>query len=264
MFDYHNHSNFSDDGTVPMRDMVQKAYEEGLFEIAITDHFDPDYPDPRYPFTIDFDNYYKELEALTEEYKGKIKVVKGIEIGIQHGKTLDACSFAVNAYPYDFVLGSFHCAEGYDLCSPQFFSGRSTEASYEAFYQYMYDCLKVYKDYDVLGHFNVIDRYTDYIPDYKICENIIEEILKMIISDGKGLEINTSSYRYGLGERTTPTLDILKKFKALGGEIITTGSDAHRPSDLNHHLDRARELIKNAGLKYITTFDQRKPTFHRL
>ncbi len=264
MFDYHNHSSFSDDCSVPMRDMVQRAYEEGLQEIAITDHFDPNYPDPQFPFTIDFSKYHRELETLVEEFKGKIKVIKGIEIGIQHGNTLTACAQAVSDYPYDFVIGSFHCAEGYDLYGDQYFADRSIEASYQAFYQYMYDCLTSYKDYDVIGHFNIIDRYADSIPDDSIYMDMVEQILRLIVKDGKGLEINTSSYRYGLGHRTTPSLEILKKFRELGGEIVTTGSDAHRPNDLNHKLDNARELIKSVGLKYVATFDQRQPTFHRL
>lgn len=264
MYDYHNHTNFSSDSTTPMAEMVQTAYEKGLEEIAITDHYDPNYPDPEFPFTIDFAKYQQTLEEVQEQFRGKIKVVKGIEIGIQHGDCFDLCSQAVKSYPYDFVLGSFHCADGFELYGKGFYEGKSIEASYEGFYQYMYRCLQVYDDYDVLGHFNIIDRYTDCIPSHNVYMDIVEEILKLIINKGKGLEINTSSFRYGLGERTTPAIEIFQLYKDLGGEIVTTGSDAHLPIHIMDHLDYAEEMIKKVGLKYVTTFEQRQPKFHKL
>lgn len=264
MFDYHTHSNFSDDATVEMAEMVQAAIEKGIKEIAITDHFDADYPDPAYPFTIDFKKYYKELEETKELFKNKIKVVRGIEIGIQHGTTLEKCSSAAKSYDYDFIIGSFHCAEGYDIYREEYFTNRSVEASYEAFYTYMYQCLKGYQDFDVLGHFNIIDRYSSYVASPSGYMDIVEAILKLLIENGKGIEINTSSFRYGMGERTTPAIEILQLYKDLGGEIITTGSDAHKPADVGYMLDYAEHMIKSVGLKYITTFNHRKPKFVKL
>lgn len=264
MFDYHNHSNFSDDGVVSMEDMVEAGYKAGLSEIAITDHFDPDYPDLNFPFTLEFDDYHKELERVQAQFKGKIKVIKGIEIGIQHGKTLEACRAAAKAYPYDFIIGSFHCSGGCDLFSPNYFAGKSPEEAYIDFYEYTYNCLKEYKDYDVVGHINIIDRYTPSIPPNNVYMDIVEEILKLIINDGKGLEINTSSFRYGLGQRTTPAIEILQLFKDLGGEIVTTGSDAHATKDTNYKLDYALHMLKKVGLNYVTTFEKRKPTFNKI
>ncbi|WP_027398360.1 histidinol-phosphatase HisJ family protein [Anaerovorax odorimutans] len=264
MYDYHTHTNFSDDGDVEMKDMVQTAYNKGIFEIAITDHYDPDYPDKAFPFLLNFEEYHKTLENIRKQFKDKIKVIKGIEIGIQHGTTMKKISEAVNSYNYDFVLGSFHCAEGFELYGENFFKGRSVEESYEAFYRYMFDCLDQYKDYDVLSHFNIIDRYSSYVAKPSLYMDIVESILKKIIYDGKGIEINTSSFRYGMGERTTPAQEILQLYKDLGGEIITTGSDAHEMSYIGHMLDYAQHMIKSVGLKYITTFENRKPTFIKL
>ena len=126
------------------------------------------------------------------------------------------------------------------------------------FRSYMLDCLKKYKDYDVVGHFNVIDRYTDRIPDPSVYMDLVEEILRVVVSDGKGLEINTSSFRYGMGERTTPAKEILRLYKELGGEIITIGSDAHKPKDLGYYFDHAVEMIKDTGINYLATYEQRK------
>jgi len=128
----------------------------------------------------------------------------------------------------------------------------------------MLNSLKVYKDYDVLGHFNIIDRYSDQIPESNLYMEIVEAILRIIIDYGKGIEINTSSFRYGMGDRTTPAKEILQLYKDLGGEIITIGSDAHKTRDVGYMYDHALQMIKSAGLKYLTTFDQRKPNFIKI
>lgn len=258
MYDYHTHSSFSDDCSTPMMDMIESAWRLGINEIAVTDHYDPDYAEQIIPFELDIPGYHKALNEAKEKYKDKIKVLKGIEIGIQHGDIMEKCRRTAKAFDYDFILGSFHCAEGFELYGNNFFKGRSAEDAYVAFYSYMLDCLKKYKDYDVLGHFNVIDRYTDRIPDSSGYKDLVEEILKLIISDGKGIEINTSSFRYGMGERTTPAKEILQRYKELGGEIITIGSDAHRPKDLGYYFEHAVEMIKDTGIKYLATYEQRK------
>ena len=46
-----------------------------------------------------------------------------------------------------------------------------------------------------------------------------------------------------------------------GGEILTVGSDAHKPEHLGYDFDYCRELLKRCGFKYYTVFHQRKPVF---
>ncbi len=260
IYDYHTHSSFSDDGHTPMNDMIEAACNIGIKEIAVTDHYDPDYPDPNYPFLLDFPAYHKTLNEVKDTYHRKIKVIKGIEIGIQHGEALDKCIECAKSYDYDFIIGSFHCAEGKDLNSREFFENRPPEDSYVAFYTYMLNCLKLYKEYDVLGHFNVIDRYTSKIVPFSYFMDLVDDILKIIIYDGKGIEFNTSSFRLNLGV-TTPSNEILKRYRELGGEIVTIGSDAHRTVDVGSRFELAVEMIKSAGLKYLATYDQRKQIF---
>lgn len=264
MYDYHTHTSFSADSPAPMTDMIDAAIKAGLSEIAITDHFDPDYPDPNWPSDLEFESYHKELEKACNQFQHKINIVKGLEVGIQHGKTLDKCHQAVLSYDYDFVLGSFHCAEGFELSCGGFFDNRTVEEATRAFYRYNYQCLSVYNDFDVLGHINVVDRYGSYIPSPDIYIDKVSAILSLLISKGKGIEINTSSFRYGMGEHTTPTEEILKLYHKLGGEIITVGSDAHFPEHIGANIDWAYEKLRNIGFRYITTFKNRKPTFIKL
>ncbi|MCL1982833.1 MAG: histidinol-phosphatase HisJ family protein [Clostridiales bacterium] len=263
MYDYHIHTNFSDDSSTPMEEMIDFALKIGVAEIAVTDHFDPDYPDPDFPFVLDFEKYNKKLAEAAESYNGRIKVVKGIEIGIQSGGTLAKCESAANGYPYDFVLGSFHAALDQAL-DTQYFKNRDAAEGLYDFYTYMASCLAEYSNYDVVGHFNVVDRYVDPVPDYSPYMEVIESILKSLVEDGKGLEFNTSSRSYGMGARTMPSSDILKLYKSLGGEIITIGSDAHKAADVGRDYHQAVETLKSSGFRYVSTFENRKPGFVKI
>ena len=88
MYDYHSHSSFSDDSDTPMEDMVRAAIAKNIDEFAVTDHYDPDYPDNTMPFGLDMPAYHAEMERLADLYSGQIRLIKGIEIGIQHGPTI--------------------------------------------------------------------------------------------------------------------------------------------------------------------------------
>lgn len=266
MYDYHTHSFFSDDCGIPTKDMIEAAILRGVKEMAITDHYDPDYPDSEYPFIIAFEKYHETLLKVTEEYKDKIKIIKGLEIGIQHGETMHKCRTAANSFPYDFLLGSFHCTDNKDLYMGYFTEGVDIPKAFERYYEYAFECLKDYTDFDVMGHINVVDRYVpfDKIPKYTPYMDTIESILKRLIENNKGIEFNSSCYRYLSQGRTTPTLEILSLYKDLGGEIITFGSDSHNPSCIADHYKEGIELLKKIGFKYLSTFDNRKVNFVKL
>lgn len=264
MYDYHVHSSFSTDASAPMNEMIDAAIAKGISEIALTDHFDPHYPNPDFPFLIDFPVYYKTLSEAVSRYEGRIKVLKGVEIGIQHGDILAECEAGANAFEYDFIIGAFHSAYNFTLYDNQYFKKRKSKDPFYDYYAYMADCLAKYKAFDVLAHLNVIDRYADCVPDYTPYTDIIENILKTLIENGKGLEFNTSSFRYGMGERTMPAKEILKLYRSLGGEIITVGSDAHNPQDVGYMCIEAVEILKSYGFKYIATYENRKAEFVKI
>jgi histidinol-phosphatase (PHP family) len=93
--------------------------------------------------------------------------------------------------------------------------------------------------------------------------DITEEIFKLLIHKGKGIEINTSGLRYSL-DSTSPPLEFIQRFKDLGGEIITIGSDAHAPEQIGLGLDIALEMAKSAGFKYVATFSKGIPQFNKI
>lgn len=261
MYDYHTHTSFSSDCDISMDQMIQGAINAGIQELAITDHHDPGYDDPEFPFQLDHDAYFHALEEAEEKYNGQISITKGMEIGIMDVE-LDECNNAVNRHPYDFIIGSFHCLGKDDLYRYDFSKVNGPE-KLEEFYLYVNKCLKEYKNYDIAGHLTIIDRYIGKIYDYKPYMDIIEDTLKTIIYDGKGIEINTSSFKYGTGI-WLPRQEVLSLYRQLGGEILTFGSDSHEPKYFQYHFDEAHELARSLGFSYQCTFKERKPEFHKL
>ncbi|MDR1952869.1 MAG: histidinol-phosphatase HisJ family protein [Clostridiales Family XIII bacterium] len=266
MYDYHLHTGFSyDAGAEASIDlMVRRAIELGLDGIAVTDHYDPEFADLNWSADLDFPNYHATLDRVVAQYGEAIDIARGIELGMQPGEPNALCAAAASDYPYDFIIGSVHCACGAAIDTRAYHAGRNCKQAVHDYYDDLLRCITEFGDFDVLGHINVIERYIDGTPHDDDFMDIAEVILKKLIDEGKGIEINTSSFRYGMGERTTPTPTILRRYVELGGEIVTTGSDAHRARDVGAMIDFAEQMIRDAGLRYIATFKARKPVMIRL
>lgn len=264
--DYHTHSNYSSDSDTPMEENIKAAVELGLREIAATDHIDFDYPDPDFPFLFDYEPYSKEIDVLREKYSGKIKIVKGVEIGIQPHVTGQITEL-VNKNQYDFIIGSTHVVcDGYDLCMNDFFEGKTKHEAYWKYFEEVLHNVETYDFFNVYGHIDFINRYGNYSDktmNYEEFKPLTDKILKVLAEKNKGIEINTSGFRYGLGH-THPQFPIVKRFKELGGRIITVGSDAHRPEQIAFRFDTAYEMLREAGFDQIALFRNKKPEFIKI
>jgi len=241
--------------------MIETAIAKGLAGIAVTDHLDPLWPDEAEPSTLDVPAYEAALAAAENTYGGQIRFAKGIELGFIPGEALRICEDAVSGYPYDFVIGSVHSSAETPIDLPPFHEGRAVKDIVDEYYTLLLESVRHYKNYDVIGHINGIDRYTDGFAPESVYMPYIDEILRVAIADGKGIEINTSAFRYGIGSRGTPTRPILARFKELGGEIVTIGSDAHRAADIGAFLEKGEEMLLAAGFRHIAVYQNRQPEF---
>ena len=134
------------------------------------------------------------------------------------------------------------------------------------YFESILENMEAFTDFDVYGHIDYIVRYNPNRKDnysFSAYQDILDEILKKIIFLGKGIELNTGGFKYGLGH-PNPHEDILKRYRELGGEIITTGSDAHVTDYLGYEFAKAYEILKKVGFSYYTIFKGRKPEFLRL
>ncbi|WP_341877017.1 histidinol-phosphatase HisJ family protein [Defluviitalea saccharophila] len=263
--DYHVHSSFSSDSSEEMENQIKTAISLGLKQIAFTDHIDYDYPDKAFPFMIDYNQYLKVFDGLKEKYKNQIDMILGVEIGFQP-HVVKQIEEVLSQYPFDFVICSTHVCDRLDLYNGDFFKGKNQKNAYLRYFECVLYNVKNFFNYDVYGHIDYINRYGNYenrILSYEDYKDIIDSILKTIIDLGKGIEINTSGFRYGLGY-ANPQLSILKRYKELGGKIITIGSDAHSSKDIASHFNEAYKLLEAAGISEITLFRNRKPYFVKL
>ena len=264
MFDYHVHTAFSDDAESPMKEILDAAVNKGLAGIALTDHLDPYYQDDEYPWELNVPAYTRALAKYQADYADRISVAKGIELGLIEGDGLRICDEVVSDFPFDFIIASVHHTARAPIHTARFLDKRTTEKAAEEYYGALLSCIKIYHNYDVLGHLNVIDRYTGHYAKESVTAPYIEDILKIAVEDGKGLEVNTSAFRFGMADRGTPTSAILTRFKELGGEIVTVGSDAHAAKYVGSFIKEGEEILLAHGFHYVTTFLDRVPKFHKI
>jgi len=265
MFDSHVHSLFSGDSEMDLNTACTASIEKGLEGIAFTDHLDIDYPDYDEKFLIDFEKYSTVMDELKSQLSSRLNVLKGIEVGLQP-HVLDATDEVVNKYSFDFVIASIHIIDGTDPYTGEYFKAYSDKNT--AFTRYLTEILhgvENFRNYDVIGHIGYIRRYCNYEDNslkYDDYCDILDSILKGVIEKGKGIEVNTSGYRT-LGT-PIPDLDIVKRYRELGGEIITTGSDAHAPEHIAYNFSTIKKALLDIGFNYIAHFENRKPVFTKI
>ena len=266
--DYHTHSYFSGDCNTPMEDMIKSAIQKGITHLCFTEHMDLDYPvreGEDLNFNLSTDDYRKEFLTLKEKYAQNLHLLWGVELGLQQHLFPKLHDYVHNQ-PLDFIIASSHLCNGGDPYYPDFFEGRSEDAIYEEYFSSILKNVKNFSDYDVYGHLDYIVRYgpnKDARYSYEKYRDIFDSILKTIIENGKGIEVNTGGIKYGLKD-LHPATSILKRYKELGGEIVSVGSDAHTPENLLHHFSRAQSILEECGFKYYTIFQSRKPIFIKL
>lgn len=262
--DYHIHSDFSTDSKTPMREYCERALSLGLEEICFTDHVDYDVVNAYTANqTVDYPAYFKAIEDIQAEYAGRLTIKAGMEFGVQvhnaHKYTRDA-----QTYPFDFILLSSHEIDNQELWLYSYQEGKTQLEYNRGYYANLLKLVQTYDDYSVLGHLDVIKRYDKAgILEDDVCLDLITEILKEVIRKGKGIEVNTSSYRYRMPS-LTPSKTILSLYRELGGEILSLGSDAHNLDHLGEHMASVRKQLRELGFTRYCTFTKRQPVFHDL
>ncbi len=264
-YDYHLHTSFSSDSDTPMEDMIQEAVRLNLRGICFTEHHDIDWPENEDSFTflVDTDNYQQKLYELKEKYKNHIEILFGVELGLQSHLKSELPEY-IKSYPFDFVIGSSHLVDGIDPYYPLLFQKYPNEkAAFRRYFECILENLETFTDFDVCGHLDYIVRYAPHKEEYYHYLDyidLIDCILKKSLENNIGLELNTAGWKYGMSS-PNPSLEILKRYKELGGEILTIGSDAHKPEHIVWDFHRVPDFLSQAGFKYFTIFKERKPIF---
>lgn len=280
--DYHVHTEFSNDSVYPMEEVVKDAIALGIKDICFTDHVDygpyRDWDDPRgikyrpgdegepeqvALTNVDYGKYFPMIEKLQGKYKDKIAIKAGLEFGVQT-HTIPQYEKLFNSYPFDFIILSIHQVGDQEFWTNEYQNGRTQQEYNEGYYKELLSVVRNYQNYSVLGHMDLVVRYDSYgVYPFEKLKPLLTEILKTVIADGKGIEVNTSNHRYELSDMT-PSRDVLKLYRELGGTIITIGSDSHKKEHLGVYIDWAKEELRKLGYTQFCTFEKMKPIFHEL
>ena len=267
--DHHIHSECSVDSRAPMARMAEAARDRGMAAICFTDHVEMDdaktgflAPDweVRWPVML---SAYRSLTAAPPE---GVEVRFGMELGCPHHCPELARRIAGQP-ELDLILGSLHNLRN----TPDFYYyPYASEAECERLNRlYLAELLEIAEldCFDVMAHIGYTCRYMARAGfsariDRQHNGDELRELLGRLIQRGKGIEINTSGMRQGNGPY--PGADILSLYRELGGEIVTTGSDGHRPEDAGALIREAGDLLRSLGFRYAAEYIKRQPVFYPL
>lgn len=271
--DNHVHTYFSSDSEEKLTDMLEEAVRQGFSSICLTDHMDYNFPvvEIDMDYTFDVDTYLQEIQDARERFP-MLEIRQGVELGLRPS-VLEKCLQLAQNYPFDFIIGSTHLVEDMDPYFDILWEKYEEADAIRRYYEATLANVSLPFPYDVYGHLDYILRYSPSMKRLKAnsentdnylerqCkqyEDIIDEILHKILENGHGIEINTAGLKYGMGH-TNPHERILSRYREIGGEIITVGSDAHARIHLGYQFPYAESLLKSLGFRYYTEFKHRKP-----
>ncbi|MDH6366860.1 MULTISPECIES: histidinol-phosphatase HisJ family protein [unclassified Breznakia] len=270
--DFHIHSLFSNDSEERLENIIEQAKAKGVKEICFTEHVDYgvkfDHDDPEHPNVdstqrnVDYPLYIKTLTQLQQDYKDDLTIRIGLEFGMQRHR-IDTYQRLYDRLDLDFVILSCHEIDDKEFWTYDYQKGKDEDEMSMGYYEELYTLVNSYKDYSILGHLDHLERYIPNHYPFEKSKDIITKILKIVIADGKGIEVNTSSFAYKLPD-LTPAREILELYYELGGTIITLGSDAHTANRIADHFEEVATILKEIGFSQYCTFEKMKPIFHAL
>ena len=260
MFDFHLHTHVSFDGRDSGFNMAKAAVNAGMKEICFTDHMDYDPLDGANKLHFELADYEKEYDDL--EIPGLV-IRRGFEFGMLPDNRQQFLA-DVNRRNWDFVIGSVHFVDKLDVYYSEYWEGKTPYYAILRSFEDTLACVKNHDGFDVLGHLTYLGK-CDANPEkrpilYKDYREVADEIMKILVDKGIGMEFNTS----GLDScgAYLPGPEYLCRFKELGGQIVTVGSDAHHRNRVGQYCKEACAIVQDI-FGYVCTFESRKPRFHK-
>ncbi len=287
-YDQHSHTVFSPDARTTVLEVAEhilkcrnKKVSENSAEgvllksdaglvagIAFTDHLDLEPPIHPLRFKFDISDQQAEIQRVQKiinEQGDKLSLFRGVEVGLQP-HSIKLSKEYIEPYRFDVVIASLHFIDGLDPYRGTYFEDKDYKQAFSHAYEVMYKTVTAFEEFDILGHFDYVARYSPYtVQDifYKDFPDELDALLKYLAENGKALEINTKTYALH-PNRHIQILDtnILARFKEFGGELITLGSDAHTAQRIGEHFEYYWEVVKSVGFTHLAYFENRKPIFY--
>jgi histidinol-phosphatase (PHP family) len=251
--DAHLHTDRSADSDVPIDAYAAAAVARRIGELAITDHidFDPRLPNYR-PDTAARERIVRE--AAERWAPLGIAIRFGLEVTFESGREAEIRDHLA-AHPYDFVIGSVHVGSDspYHVSRvDRWAAGKTIDAIVGPYFAEVEAAARSGL-FDTLGHLDFVKRYiADHVSPAALAErlDLYEPILRALVDTGTALEVNTSGLRQAPRE-TYPGPAVVARFRELGGERVTAGSDAHRLDWFAHGLEDGYRIVAEAGFEEL-------------
>lgn len=265
--DSHTHSDNSFDAESSVDEMCRKALTLGLDAIAVTDHCEAPFIDCGE--NCEFGSFDRQIpksvadaRAAQAQYRGKLKVICGMELGEPtHDPAQTAKALAYG--DFDFILASVHNLRGYDDFYYMDYSKTDVDALLRLYFRELQDTA-AFPHFDSLAHLTYPLRYIvereGYYPDLSKFQDEIDTIFKILIKNQKALEINVSGLFKDI-RTTLPDESLVRRFRQLGGEYVTIGTDAHSTEMLGRGLQEGMAVAKRAGFDRYVYYEQHRPVF---
>ncbi len=258
IIDMHTHSDHSFDGNHSCIYMCEKAIENGVIGLAITDHCEID--SKNFDFRAFCLNQFVDTLKVKKLFEKDLNIMQGLEIG-QAIYNSELADDILKQYDYDFVIASLHNFDGEkDFYYIDYHDIDVTQLMLRYFDNIIQLCR--WGNFDALAHLTYPFRYISEQLNVKFQINTykdkIEEILSILIQNDKALEINTSGLSMAIGD-TLPNTEVVSLFKKMGGKYVTVGSDAHYADKIGQGIAEGMGIAYDSGFRNITVYKKHKP-----
>jgi histidinol-phosphatase (PHP family) len=253
--DAHLHTLLSPDSTVPIDAYAEQAIARGIDEIAITDHVDFEPGAPAFGFTT-FEDRERLVRGAAERWGPRGVTIRfGIELTYER-RFEAAIRDHLRMHAYDYVIGSVHVYRSSPFAAGNvagWVAGRRLDEIVTPWFEEVEAAARSAL-FDTLGHLDFVKRYLHphvTAAQLAAAPELYEPTLRALVDSGTALEVNTSGLRQAAGE-TYPSAAIVARFRELGGERVTVGSDAHRAESFAWALDDGYDHVRAAGFDALT------------
>lgn len=257
MRDCHIHSNYTNKSNDSLESYAAAARAKNVEELTVVEPVE--IIDGAVPFAFAF---YKLSVKRSGEKLG-FKFNLGLELGLQPDIESQIARVATSP-GLDYVVASTNYVDKQDITRFDYFDGKKKEDVYKKYFEHVLsnvsDLNKYFDAYCKLDQ--IIKLGGDERLDYDKYGDILDAILEVLVNNDKGLEVYTGINYNGILPSPYPT--ILRRYKELGGKIITLGSGATKSKDLTNNFDYALDIIESVGFDEIATYHRREPEFEKI
>lgn len=206
----------------------------------------------------------EKLKKVPQKLSSDIEILNGLDI-VYEPETHEAIALCTLGSGVDVIINSVKGVDGSFLDEHEYYSSQSRNNAYSRYLEKVYDSLDAAYDYQLIGSLGYPSMHA-YYPSpsmqYRELPEILDNILMRVAFTGKGLTVDSSLFpRFG---ETLPSRSILKRFRELGGEIVSVGSFAQQPEQAGMYIKAAHELLKGCGFDYTAVFRAGQPQMIKL